>query len=1214
MNSRQDIIDGGDTGPAIVAGDPDESLMIDAINYGEVYEMPPDTKMTDEEIGVLTKWVEMGAPWPKEKTGPAKKVEVFDLAKRKADHWCWQPAKKTSPPSTKSDWAEGAIDKFILAKLESANLQPAQKADRRTLIRRVYFDLIGLPPTPTEIEAFLNDESPNAFANVVDELLASKHFGEHWARKWMDLTRYAETCGHEFDYPIPDAWKYRDYLIRAFNAGVPYDQFIREHLAGDLMHNPRLHPDKKYNESILGTGFWFLGEATHGPVDVKGDEAGRIDNQIDVMSKTFLGLTVACARCHDHKFDAISTEDYYSLAGFLQSSRRQRVMLDLDQKIKSSYERATELVKKGDQAAQKFISVLPRFEPPIAAKYFQSAISVLRTDPTWSKPVGTVVQGESLKNLGATSGIVEVQEIKPQRNFKWQGNKQIWWRDGKVDDVWAIEFDVQQSSFNQMFEVKVNLTTAGDYGAARISVNEKIARNNFDCYSKDLRTTGAISLGNHQLQKGKNKIEFVITGHHENAIPRHMIGVDYVELVPLSVKPDVEPCTAERAAAEHGLEIDNLNQIIAAIKSPALNRKTHPLNILQSVSNGNHDIGKVLSATRKLPTAKTELRKNEVLFEDFEAVDPQTGLPEGWFRTGYAYNAQPVNKVSFTNSPSALLEGPGAVHSGIAGGKFFGVLRSPTFELTHNKIHYRIRGANAQIRLIIDGFEMDIYNALLFNSMRINVNQPGEFGWLEQAGDIRNYLGHRAHIEIIDHSDGAVSIDEIRFSNDSRPKDQPSEFAKRLAESTEEQKFASDLADSISQLFVNPLDNNSLDVANWMLQNHLDFLFESETSDVSTSALPNCGDPIESSRERFSRLSDSLLDVQKQLIENSNKTPVPVFAVGMTDGTSEDEFVFIRGNHKTLGTLARRNFLTALSNPMKIERGSGRMQLVDRIVDPANPLASRVAVNRIWHHLLGVGIVPSVDNFGVLGQAPTHPELLDYLATEFVKDKWAVKRMIKRIVLTKTYQMSSTPNPDAVETDPDNRLLHRARIKRLSGESIRDAMLSVSGELDDRIFGPPVAIHLTPFMQGRGRPGRSGPLDGDGRRSIYISVRRNFLSPMMLAFDTPIPFNTTGRRNISNVPAQALIMMNDPFVVQQAEKWAKSLIDSKADRESRIRRIYEQAFGRVPTKQERAMAIEFLEKQSASLNVESADIDNDIRIWRDFCHVIFNVKQFIYIN
>src|SRR5262249_5061348 len=190
------------------------------------------------------------------------------------------------------------------------------------------YDLIGLPPTPAEIDAFLADGSPDAYEKVVERLLASPHYGERWGRHWLDLVRFAETLGHEFDIDLPETYRHPDYVIRAFNDDVPYDQFVREHIAGDLLPKPRRHPTERFNESILGTGFWFLGEARHSPVDVRADQADHIDNQLDVFGKTFLGLTIACARCHDHKFDAISTRDYYALGGYLQSSRQQRASMD----------------------------------------------------------------------------------------------------------------------------------------------------------------------------------------------------------------------------------------------------------------------------------------------------------------------------------------------------------------------------------------------------------------------------------------------------------------------------------------------------------------------------------------------------------------------------------------------------------------------------------------------------------------------------------------------------------------------------------------------------------------------------------------------------------------------------------------------------------------------------------------------------------------------
>jgi hypothetical protein len=297
------------------------------------------------------------------------------------------------------------------------------------------------------------------------------------------------------------------------------------------------------------------------------------------------------------------------------------------------------------------------------------------------------------------------------------------------------------------------------------------------------------------------------------------------------------------------------------------------------------------------------------------------------------------------------------------------------------------------------------------------------------------------------------------------------------------------------------------------------------------------------------------------------------------------------------------------------------LELAQQMTDPArNPFVARVVVNRVWHHLLGRGIVESVDNFGILGKPPTHPELLDYLATSFAADGWSIKRLIRRIVLSRTYGMASasvgSPQAERAEQlDPGNLLLHRMNVRRLEAEAIRDAILAVSGRLDRTAFGPSVPVHLTPFMQGRGRPGQSGPVDGAGRRSLYIAIRRNFLSPMMLAFDAPIPFTTMGRRNVSNVPAQALILMNDPFVVEQAGIWAKRVLAVKEDSPAqRVRAMYLAAFSRAPSDEELSQSLEFLKIQARQHGLSEEARLSDQRVWTDLAHVLINVKEFAFVQ
>ena len=348
-------------------------------------------------------------------------------------------------------------------------------------------------------------------------------------------------------------------------------------------------------------------------------------------------------------------------------------------------------------------------------------------------------------------------------------------------------------------------------------------------------------------------------------------------------------------------------------------------------------------------------------------------------------------------------------------------------------------------------------------------------------------------------------------------------------------------------------------IANWIVQN-LD-LFIVPGSDAEKRVM-QAATPILAEQTRL------LGQIQRA----SRLTPA------MQDGSGTDGAVFIRGNPKTPGEIVPRRFLEALAGPepLPVKVGSGRLELARQMTDPAiTPLITRVYVNRIWHHLFRRGIVGSVDNFGVLGEAPTHPELLDFLADQFSSPRptggegpgvrggfgWSTKKLIRPLVLTRAYQMASTPNAKADETDPGNLLLHRMRLRRLEGEAIRDAILKVSGRLNPTLYGPSVPIYLTPFQDGRGRPG-SGPLDGDGRRSIYLAVRRSFLSSFLLTFDSPSPFSTVGKRTVSNVPAQALILMNDPFVHDQADLWAKRVLAERTDDAARLRGMYLDAFSR----------------------------------------------------
>lgn len=1048
-DSLPGLLKGGDDGPALMPGHPEQSRMIEAIGYQNVdLQMPPKARLSAQQVADLTQWVKMGAPWPKSDAGPVApsggSVRKFDLASRKAHHWAWRPVQAPAIPKvSNSAWPTTPIDHFILARLEARGLKPAPSASKRSLIRRAYFDLIGLPPTPAQVDAFLADESPEAFAKVVDGLLANPHFGEVWARHWMDLVRYAETFGHEFDYPIDNAWEYRDYLIRAFNADVPYDQFVREHIAGDLLANPRRGPDGA-NESILATGWWDFGEQMQAPVDVRQYQADRIDNQIDVFGKTFLGLTLACARCHDHKFDAISQKDYYSLFGIIEGTRRQDSMLDPHARI-------------ADARAK--------------------------------------LQAESRE----------------------------------ADAALARALPASDSAGHDFAE----------YLAAAMNVR---------------RDHAAVA--------------------------------------------DVTP--------DRKLDPDRLARWAKALADPAIAAPTHPLcaasALTQSTQPPRDLAGQALRQLEDQRKRADETAGKTIVLKDFS-----DGSYAGWRAEGWAFGDHPTTGGECALDPAApnlaapRVAMPGIADSGRLSSRFRGVLRSPTFTLSKPQILYHFRGHGCHVHLIIDDFMMDRVNGLLFSGAWFNVETGGKWVWYRQAQDISRYVGQRAYIEIIDDGDGEIAIDQIRLADGNAPEpvDAPSGIARRVLESAKDSSSQS-IADDYGKEWTGALADwragkatrDECALINWALQ------FDLVPLDGGAMArLVEC-------RRNFAAISASI--------------PAPALAPGVTDGDATDEHVFLRGSHKNPGPLAPRHFLEALDGgkaPPMTAGGSGRLELARRMLDPSDPFLARVRVNRIWHHLIGRGIVASTDNFGALGSAPSHPELLDYLADEFVKNGWSVKKTIRQIMLSRAYQMSTrAADADAERADPDNLLLHRANLRRLDAEAIRDQMLAISGRLDDRMYGPSVNVFLTPFMEGRGRPS-SGPLDGAGRRSIYLAERRNFLSPMMLAFDQPIPFSSMGRRSISNVPAQALILMNDPFVVDQARLWAKRVLEIKdLTSQQRISRMYEQAFCRPPTDAELRDATDFLEKQGAALGLRPEQRPTDLHLWTDLAHALMNVKEFVFLD
>lgn len=326
LDTKEAILHGGENGPAVVPGKPDDSLLIEAIRYtNKDNQMPPKTKLPDSVVKDFEQWVKMGAPDPRSGGTVADASSTASQWKKKEINleegrkfWAFQQPKNSELPIVRNTaWPKSDIDRFTLAKMEAKNLQPVPDASKTELLRRVTFDLTGLPPTPDAIQVFVKDNSPEAFTHVVDKLLASERFGEYWGRHWLDIARYGESSGKDVNIPYPFAWRYRDWVIDAMNRDLPYDEFIRQQIAGDLLPYKDVVDQSK---KIVATGFLAIGSKSHGERNPRQFELEVADEQIDTLSQAFLGITVACARCHDHKFDPIAQKDYYAIAGIMLSS------------------------------------------------------------------------------------------------------------------------------------------------------------------------------------------------------------------------------------------------------------------------------------------------------------------------------------------------------------------------------------------------------------------------------------------------------------------------------------------------------------------------------------------------------------------------------------------------------------------------------------------------------------------------------------------------------------------------------------------------------------------------------------------------------------------------------------------------------------------------------------------------------------------------------
>jgi hypothetical protein len=789
LDTRAGWQHGGDNGPAIVPGDLTKSLVIKAVRYlDKDFAMPPKSRLPADEVAILEEWVKRGAPDPRtdDAAKAAKPKRSIDLeAGRK--FWAFQPVANPTAPAVKdSAWPKDPVDRFLLAKIEAKGLKPAGDADRHTWIRRVSLDLTGLPATAEEVIAFANDNSDAAYAKVVDRLLASPAYGERWARHWLDLTGYADMIGTSNEVFAEHAWRYRDYLIQAFNHDKPFDLFIKEQLAGDLM--PASSPEQRASQ-LVATGFLMVGDLEIVNPDKAKMETDHIDTQLIKIGGAFLGMTMGCARCHDHKFDPVGLEDYYGMAGMLRSS-------------------------------------------PSSGKMVGFGVwSTIRSVPLPESP----------------AQLAERQKAEAEHAAKLTAHK----------------------------AEQARLTEENNAVVAKLAALEKTAK-----------------------------------------------------ATPVAAAPTPKPSPEQDALTKRR------DEIAALLKTKA----------------------------------------------------------------------------------------------------------------------------------------SEIQHAEFFKS-----KAPKAFA----------------------------------MQDDAKPADMP--------------------------IYVR-------------------------------------GNPY---------------------------APAAVVPRGALRVASWDKFPAIPAGQ------------------------SGRLQLAEWITDRRNPLTARVTVNRLWQKLFGEGLVRSVDYFGERGERPSHPELLDHLATRFMADGWSQKGFLRRLVLSHAYRLSSANHAEGLSLDPENRLFWRMNRQRLEAEAIRDSLLRVSGELATKSGGPSLALEIIENTGALAAAGINPPSYHHRRsrpsqefeRTVYLPVMRNGPSSadkIRSFFDFVDPASITGQRNQTVMPTQSLFLLNNDLVRKRAGSLAKQLIAAHANEDARLESLWLRAWNRPITAEERTNARKFLQEITPLLQTPRAPDALETARWQELCHSLLASNAFIY--
>ena len=1209
VDSREALLRGGESGAAIVPGKPDESLLIKAIQrHEDVSAMPPakDKALRPDQITAFANWISSGAIWP-------ANTQKFEGHK----HWAFEPIRDPAQPAVADTaWIRNSIDAFILAPQEATGVHPVPMADRLTLIRRATFDLTGLPPTPAEIDAFLMDESPQAYEKLVDRLLASTHYGERWGRHWLDVVRYADTAGETADYPVPLAWRYRNYVIDAFNADKPYDQFLREQIAGDVLANQR--PSEHYAEQVIATG--YLAISRRFGFDSENYHHLTIQDTIDTLGQSVLGLSLGCARCHDHKFDAVSMHDYYGLYGIFDSSR---------------------YAFPGSEQKQKYRAMVPLLPPGESIPKWREFDQRVGAIAVSLEKQQQAVPAAILRSLSDMDGDFEMQA--PAAGGSNGVLVPPWLYEGKI----AVT-NAAQSPFKNLYaRGKVGASLAADVGKYRIaqSLYPRRSSSNCDTLFVNLDFRMAASDAGSAVNSPMAGHRFWVGTYPTSPAAVVLISSDGVSLQTGDVIErigDAKPNEWQNLQLRINLRSQTISgtvgtpEVLSSFNDKPLSTTwpgTIDFAVLESSASTNVKLPAIefdnlgvqdspisAASTELLVTGNAasnldlaalskELQDLAGISGDFEMQTKETPPATPW-------NPGPNSVVSISeNSQSPFLNQFPAGELGVHmpnRGEYdgFGLTLPGTWNA----------GETERLFACFD-FRCDDSPAGSDGSWRYYVgNGPGNSAAIELFFNGKEFFRRSGDTR---ESVCPLSLGEwyqVQMTLNLKSRTFTATIASGSSRSEFNGEFASGWSGMIDYSFIDSYGHiggvrPALDVDNYDIGESEFSPFDAPSATASTAESAVRLVRARQIRDQLAAMQKTTQNAAAEL--NSLLIDGPfAMAYGMAEGTPHNVHIQLRGEPSQPGDEVPRGLILALGGQPLPDGtpGSGRLELAQWLTRPDHPVTARVMVNRLWQYHFGRGLVKTANDFGVRGLPPTHPDLLDHLATKFLRSGWSIKAMHRLIMLSATYQQASainhSPSSSVAGVDTGNLYTHFAR-RRLSAEEIRDSILVVSGDLDPE----PAEEHPfpSPVTWGFSQHGPFIAVYDNNKRSVYLMTQRLKRHPFLALFDGPDANASTADRLGTTVPTQALYFLNDPFVHQKADVWASRLESGNPSESQQIEQAYRLALCRSATAEEALDAASFLAAFRAELSNIGLDNVNH-RALAAFLRTLLGSNEFLHVD